>query len=405
MTFADRSVIVVSIDRLGAPFLGPYGNTWIETPHFNRLASRSFLFEFPVAETVDLQLAYRSYWYGAHALASTLLPGGTHLPGLLADRGMPTALVTDEPLLAEHDLAAAFGEQIILPPSSPSSPAGDETQTEMARLFATATDWLQQARPPFLLWLHSRGMSGPWDAPLELRNQFADEDDPPPPDLVDPPNRQLAPGFDPDEILGITQAYAGQVILADICLGALLAAVDSVDDTLLIVTSPRGFALGEHLAVGSCGDALFGETLAVPLLVRLPRDEAATQRSDALVQNSDLFATFADWFSLSADSSLPWGESLLPLIRGEASQRQLVCSSLGNERSIRTPAWFLRQSSAGRQLYAKPDDRWEVNDVADRCGDIAERLQQALAAFETAVAANRRTELPKLDEVLIEGLE
>jgi hypothetical protein len=30
------------------------------------------------------------------------------------------------------------------------------------------------------------------------------------------------------------------------------------------------------------------------------------------------------------------------------------------------------------QLYVKPDDRWEANEVADRCPDVTERLLAAL---------------------------
>ena len=69
-------------------------------------------------------------------------------------------------------------------------------------------------------------MAGPWDAPLALRQQFADEDDPEPPEFVEPPDRVLPDDFDPDELLGITHAYAGQVALVDLCLGMLLDAID-----------------------------------------------------------------------------------------------------------------------------------------------------------------------------------
>jgi hypothetical protein len=54
------------------------------------------------------------------------------------------------------------------------------------------------------------------------------------------------------------------------------------------------------------------------------------------------------------------------------------------------------------QLFVKPDDRWEVNDVAQRCGDVADRL---VAAMEASFAAAKRGEGPPvLDDVLREGL-
>src|SRR5262249_56411820 len=130
-----------------------------------------------------------------------------------------------------------------------------------------------QATRPFLLWIHTQGMNGPWDAPLEMRYQFADEDDPVPPDLVSPPQKTLAADYDPDELLGLAHAHAGQVALVDYCLGMLLEALEEhplASETLLAVTSPRGYPLGEHLRVGPANEALYGELLHVPLFLRLP---------------------------------------------------------------------------------------------------------------------------------------
>ena len=36
------------------------------------------------------------------------------------------------------------------------------------------------------------------------------------------------------------------------------------------------------------------------------------------------------------------------------------------------------------RLYAKPDDRWEVNDVANRCPGVVEELQAAADDFRDA---------------------
>ena len=39
------NAICLVIDRLHAGYVGAYGNTWIETPAMNRLASQSFLLD------------------------------------------------------------------------------------------------------------------------------------------------------------------------------------------------------------------------------------------------------------------------------------------------------------------------------------------------------------------------
>jgi arylsulfatase A-like enzyme len=65
-----RSAVVIVVDRLGAGFLGPYGNTWLDTPAVNSLASRSLLVETVIADSPVLADACGSYWTGRHALAS-----------------------------------------------------------------------------------------------------------------------------------------------------------------------------------------------------------------------------------------------------------------------------------------------------------------------------------------------
>ncbi len=61
------------------------------------------------------------------------------------------------------------------------------------------------------------------------------------------------------------------------------------------------------------------------------------------------------------------------------------------EWAIRTENWSLRcqarrsqEPERGRQLYVKPDDRWEVNDVAARLPDVADALERTLCQFVEA---------------------
>jgi hypothetical protein len=117
------------------------------------------------------------------------------------------------------------------------------------------------------------------------------------------------------------------------------------------------------------------------------------------MQPSDLQSLLLNWF----DPSAP-GDSPTP-------PRQFVmAANESGERMIRTPAWMLRQlpptpiSERDEQpptptieLYAKPDDRWEANEIADRCPDVAERL---LAVLD-ATANKPTTEMPPLDDDLV----
>jgi len=376
-----RSVIVLVIDGLGAGHLGPYGNTWIDTPALNRLASESFLLEQAVIDTPELARLYRSYWQGLHATCGEAPPDRPPLAKLLEDAGVATVLLTDEPEVADHPLATAFSDCRQIPLPEEAYPADEIHDTHVARLFAAADDCLSQAGEPFLLWVHARGMYSPWDAPLVMRNQFADEDDPTPPTFADVPCRMLETDFDPDELLGVVQAYAGQVTLLDTCIGALTASLaedTQGDETALILTSSRGFPLGEHGRIGAWDEALYSETVHVPWMMRLPGAAGAMARCQALVQPADLNATLLDWFGTASDPAPGGGHSLLPLVAGKSSSvRDRAFTTAGGERSIRTADWFLRSADVD-ELFAKPDDRWDANEVADRCQDVVERLRTEL---------------------------
>ena len=56
-------------------------------------------------------------------------------------------------------------------------------------------------------------------------------------------------------------------------------------------------------------------------------------------------------------------------------------------------------------MFCKPDDRWEANDVANRCQDVVEGLQKTLAQYQQAMMAGEAAQLPPLDDVLLRGLE
>jgi len=304
----------------------------------------------------------------------------------------------------------AFDERITLSPTPAVKTAEEVGLTQMAHLFASVVDWLADAPEPSFLWVHSRGMAGPWDAPLDFRNQFADEEDPAPPDMVTPPVIRLEADCDPDDLLGLQQAYAGQVRLLDMCIGVLLDAAQAMpgrENTLLAVTSPRGYPLGEHGRVGQCDEALYGELLNVPCFLRFPDGAGAAARSQYLLQPPDVFPTLLDWFSLPADDEPVWGASLIPAVDDiRPSQRDRACSISEGHSAIRTPAWLLeRHPDSKRELFAKPGDRWEANEVADRCRETADELETVLDDFQEVVRSGDATRLTPLSRVLVEGLE
>jgi arylsulfatase A-like enzyme len=309
-----------------------------------------------------------------------------------------------------------FDSHVEVPYDAASRSADSIEGTQLFRFFAALGDMLSdaasvQGAKPFFIWAQARGMNATWDAPYAMRRLILDEDDPDPPRDVSFAARRLAVDVDPDELLGLRAAYAGQIGVLDECLAALDDLLDETglaENTTVALVGVRGFPLGEHGAFGLEVGQLHEELLHVPWILRFPGDAFAALRLPQLVTHVDLGPTLADACGFSPTSDVTndlgmTGASLMPLLRDERGPwRDHVCHRLRDEVGITTPAWRLRKVDDAVQLFVKPDDRWEVNDVSQRCGDVAERLVAAMgASFESA---ERGAAPPVLDEVLRDGL-
>lgn len=399
-----RHVVCISVDGLRASALGAYGNTWHPTPALDMLASRSQVFDWMLCDRPTLEGFYGSAW----------LEAGRELAEQLGASGVQTALTTDDRAVAELAEASGFGEIRRIEFTSEQS-ALTIAETELAQLFAVAVDQFEGwvGAVPRLLWLHARGFHGAWDAPLELRQSLLEDDDPSAPTFVRPP--KLGYALDHDDLLLHRAAYAAQTMVLDECVGALLAALAELgldQSTLVILVGVRGYALGEHGVLGGDASALYGELLHVPCLVRAPGPVGPPPRSSRLVQPVDLRATLLEWFGLATSVQAATGGSLLEVEASAPAHGRPYVIAVGEDggRAIRTPAWMLYQrppvdtplaeqpAGATVALYSKPDDRWEANEIADRCPEVAARL---LAVLGGAVLADESSVIERLDDDLM----
>ncbi|HEX4144919.1 MAG TPA: sulfatase-like hydrolase/transferase [Pirellulales bacterium] len=401
-----RNVICLVIDGLQPAFLGAYGNTWIATPGLDRLAAESFVCDTALTDTLDLARIYRGFWQGLPAIwPDSAAADSPPLIDRANQAGWQTALLTDDRQVAELPAAAAFSQRTLLAVDEPSQPATDVDETATVRFLAEASRGLNEARQPFFLWMHARGLFSPWDAPYPLRAQYADEEDPAPPAWLAPEWQELAGEIDPDELLGLMHAYAGQVSLWDAGLGTWLdefRAHPAARNTLLVFLSPRGYPLAEHRQIGRIVPDLYSESVQLAWWWRFPDGLGAPARTSALALPADLSPTIAQWLDWPA-ARPTGGHSLLPLARWEQSAvREAAVLTAGTDRwALRTPAWHLIASGADDaqkvELYAKPGDRYEVNDVAIRAPEIAAGLSQQLQRARSSATE----ELTGLDPALV----
>jgi arylsulfatase A-like enzyme len=380
-------ILVVIVDGLRASALGAYGNTSFSTPALDRFAAQSFLLDWCYSPSTDLSDIYRALWR----------PGENSLPHRLHSLGYTTELVTDDPTVTSLPAACDFDHCLqlntVADEAEVTARSSDISGTLLARLFAVAGNAVASAttESPKLIWLHSRGMYGPWDAPLELQQSLLDESDPPPLEDVRPPDF-VAGADDPDAAFCYGCAYAAQVMVLDDYWEALLASIDATGvmrKWIVTLLGARGYPLGEHRRVGGVDPRLYGEQLHVPWLVRFPDATGQLGRSGQLTTHDDLAASLVDSIEGSNVRALATA--------ARQSWRDALIATGAAHRAIRTGDWCLRQNRCRRidesaipqddalspdvELFVRPDDRWEANNVAKLCPDVVDSLMGKLDAM------------------------
>ena len=271
--------------------------------------------------------------------------------------------------------------------------------------------------PEFLIWIEIDRLLPPWDVSPEVFQAYlehesladqspdADDSESEPEDESheepaatsgervtawrDPPTG-LIDSNDPDvgDLLALT--FGSVMTVLDTELGRLFDQLRErgLDHSAAwILTSDFGYPLGEHGQIGPFRPWLYEELVHLPFILRLPAAEQAGRRVSGLTQPPDLPIVLLELFNLAKQEAVP---SVLSLARGEiASIRGAAISTLelgpATECAIRTDEWaFLlplrvpEGETREAQLFQKPDDRWEVNDLRTRYVERADELDAML---------------------------
>ena len=280
------NILLVTMDTTRADRLGCYGYRRAETPVIDALARGGIRYErcySPIPLTLPAHCSLFTGLvpprHGVRDNGRTALPAQAEtLAEILSGHGYATAAVIGAFVLdSQFGLDQGFdqyGDDL----SQGTEPGRFHFAERNAELVTDAAlDWWQGNRgEPKFMWVH----------------------------YFDPHSPYAPPGFDP--AFAAKTPYDAEISYVDAQLGRLLAAVEAAaggDETLVVVTSDHGEALGEH-GEFTHGLFVYDCTLRVPLLVRFPdRRHAGTviQTPVALV---DVMPAVLGWLGVNVPAGL-----------------------------------------------------------------------------------------------------
>lgn len=356
-------VVVVSFDSLAASALGCHGNEWVESPTFDRLAARGVVFpralsHRQVISAKETQNRAREIWQSGQARGAkfrwlrdenaTAIPGG--LETMFADGRVVSGgsgWDCSPQLVTEAELFRSAAELV-------------------------ADDW-------DLLWVASAGVQPPWEPPEGFATLYFE-------DFAE----RGFPVTESDRTDWGTHpaVYGGAVSLLDHWLGEFVAALEREAErrpTLLIVAAWEGMAW--QPIAGQMADLpeWHAERLSVPLAVtamgelpgwsalaswRPPRPVCAVDEVCRLLEGASDPSAIAGWLEGTWTST---GHAQPIVFQGESWD------------VVETESWkgvFANEGASEaftEQLFVRPDDRWEVNDVASVHQAVVQELQAARA--------------------------
>ncbi len=341
--------IMVMYDSLNRHFLQPYGNDWVKTPNFQRLAERTVTFDQSWVCSMPCMPARRDLHTGRpnflHRTWGPLEPFDDSVPSILKNNGVSSHLFSDHYHYWE-DGGCTYHTKYTTweffrghegdPWKGCVDLPGPSEEPRLHRQMTWHSERQDLANRMFMRREQDQPQPNTFDAGIDFIRRNRDADnwfcqietfDPHEPfftqrkykdryeehyrnyrgRLGDWPHYGKTSDETPGEIEHLRCEYAALVSMCDEHLGQVLDVMDELDlweDTMLIVWTDHGFMLGEHDWWGKCRMGWYNETAHTPLFMWDPRPgkegkDLAGQRRSALVQPAiDLGPTLLEYFGI-----------------------------------------------------------------------------------------------------------
>jgi arylsulfatase A-like enzyme len=248
-------------------------------------------------------------------------------------------------------------------------------------VFLRAMELLEAAhrREPFFLVVDNYDPHEPWDPP-EKYTRLYDPDG-----YADPEPFTSRYGKD-DYLTGrqlgrMRNLYAAEVTMTDHWLGNFLERAHDLgvmENTLLVLLSDHGHALGEHGYTGKPHYALWPELTDIVFLVRHPEGKGAGGVSDHYASTHDVAPTVLGFLGIEPPHPME-GQDLSILLEGKQPEERahftLGYSEFAWARD-ESYAMFARNDGADARLYDLREDPGMNRDIAGDHPDVVRRMME-----------------------------
>lgn len=328
----------VMFDTLCRDFLSPYGNNWIKTPNFDRLAEKACRYDQCYGGSMPCMPARRELHTGrynfVHRSWGPLEPFDFSVQDELNRNGIYTHIVTDHShywedgggtyhnryttwegfrgqegdrwMPQDYGIVPEGRSELNKPAKNISvkqhyaniSAWNGEEDMSCVQTFRAGEEFIRrhQDKDNWFLQIESFDPHEPFTVPDRYRKMYDLEGMQ---KLDWPAYGPVDTALHQDDLDEMRREYAALVTMCDHYLGEVLDLFDEYNlwkDTALIVNTDHGFLLGEHEFLGKNFPPMYQELIHLPFFMYVPGKEKAV--SDQLIQTVDFAPTLLDLFGI-----------------------------------------------------------------------------------------------------------
>ncbi len=427
------NVLFIAVDDMRVE-LGCYGSPVVKSPNLNALAKRSLLFERAYCQQAvcnpsrasiltglkvdtlgfyDLPTHFRERHPDIVTLPQLFKRAGYQAHGIgkifhnfRQDKWKGDAVSWTSPQRLHYgshsdDLAVVDGERPadqVRIPRAEKLDVPDDAYLD-GRIAKAAIEQLGKVKDePFFLGVGFWKPHLPFNAPAKYWDLYDPAEIPPPPnpqrprdvpDIAMHDSRELMRGYKAgltrEQIQTLRHGYYAGISYVDAQIGKVLDELDRLelrDRTIIVFWSDHGFHLGEHDLW--CKNSNFELDARVPMMISIPGQKSAGQRTQSLAELLDIYPTLVDYCGLTPSHELE-GVSLRPVLedpsksvrsfaltqnprpayRGKNKDPEVMGYSVRSE-SFRYVEWrdFQSRRIVATELYDHSNDPLETRNVA-----------------------------------------